>query len=255
VTRGRADRPPRWVLDLGLDVESGHRPWLHTLAGAPLMLGALLMVRLLTDMQPAGAQEREPDVTGVAEKLSGILSVLSWVLAGFFLVAGIVYWVVGRYAYGVWRSLAEEERRDLARERLEALRTAIVALGGDDPGSLGISDEDLADLSDRHRALVTRLRDEVEASPAPVHAAARACAGDLVSAARIHRMVVHPPQSPSSATDPRVQPLQQLDEEIAALAASLIDQVQTGECTCATRDPEALVELAMRARSLISTGR
>jgi hypothetical protein len=107
---------------------------------------------------------------------------------------------------------------------------------------------------------VTRIRDEVEASPAPLRAAARADAGDLVAAARIHRMVsadtiVHPPQSAPSATDPRVQPLHQLDEEIAAQAASLIDQVQTGECTCATRDPEALVDLATRARSLITTGR
>jgi len=172
VTRGRADRPPRWVLDLGLDVESGHRPWLHTLAGAPLALGALLLVRLLTDMQPPGAQQRDPDLTGVAEKLSGILSVLSGVLAGIFLVAGIVYRVVGRYAYGVWRSLPEEERQDLARERLEALRTAIVALGGEDPESLGISEEDLEDLSDRHRAL---------ASPGSgrglARAAVRNCAG------------------------------------------------------------------------------
>jgi len=125
---------------------------------------------------------------------------------------------------------------------------------------LGISDEDLEDLSDRHRALVTRLLDEVEASFTPL----RSCGGrrgDLVAAGRIHRMVsvdtiVHPPRPASSATDPRVQALQQLDEEIAAQAASLIDQVQTGECsTCATRGLEALVDLATRARSLITTGR
>jgi hypothetical protein len=135
-----------------------------------------------------------------------------------------------------------------------------VALGGEVPESLRITDEDLEDLSDRHRALVTRLREEVDASPEPLCAAARASAGDLVAAARIHRMVsrdtiVHPPRPATAATDPRVQALQQLDEEIAAHAASLIDQAKTGECTCASRDHEALVELATRARSLITTGR
>lgn len=257
--RAHSDRPPRWVLDLGLEVESGRRPWLTAFAGAPLMLGAALLVRLISDIEPAGA-EKDPDLDAVVEKLIGFLTVLSWVLAGIFLVAGFAYWFVARYAHGVWQSLPEGERQDLTRERIEALRTAIVALGVEDPESLGISDADLEGLSDRHRALVTRLRDEVEASTAPLCAAAWASAGDLVAAARIHRMVsrdtiVRPPQPAAAATDPRVEALQQLDEEITAQAASLIDQAQTGECACDSRDHEALVELTTRARLLISTGR
>lgn len=34
------DDTTEWLLDLGLDVETGRRPWLRVLVGVPVMLGA-----------------------------------------------------------------------------------------------------------------------------------------------------------------------------------------------------------------------
>jgi len=254
-SRERSDRPDPWVLDLGLEVESGGRPWLRTLAGAPLMLGAVFLVRILTDVEPTGA-ERDPDLVAVFDRLNGLVTVLSWVLAGIFLVAGITYWFVCRYAYGVWRSLPEEEREALGRERIEALCKAIVALGGDDPDVLPIRREDLEGLSDRHRRLLEDLRAQSERAASPICAGARARAEDLVMAGLLHRAlskdtIARPPHAATTATDPRVLALAELDQELQAAAAAMGESLESGACNCGQDTHDRLIQAGDRAHALL----
>jgi hypothetical protein len=254
-SREGSDRPDPWVLDLGLAVESGGRPWLRTLAGAPLMLGAVFLVRILTDVEPSGA-ERDPDPVAVVDRVTGLVTVLSFVFAGIFLVAGVGYWFVCRYAYRVWRSLPEEEREALRRERIEALRKAIVALGGDDPDALPIRPEDLEGLSDRHRHLLEDLRARSERATSSICAGARARTDDLVMAGLLHRAlskdtIVRPPHAATSATDPRVLALGELDQELQAEAAAIGESLESGRCNCGQDTHDRLIQAGDRAHALL----
>jgi len=254
-SRERSDRPDPWVLDLGLEVESGGRPWLRTLASAPLMLGAVFLVQILPDIEPTGA-EKDPDLVAVFDRLNGLVTVLSRVLAGIFLVAGITYWFVCRYAYGVWRSLPEEEREALRRERIEALRKAIVALGGDDPDVLPIRREDLEGLSDRHLHLLEDLRAQSERAPSPICAGARARAEDLVTAGLLHRAlsndtIARPPHAATTATDPRILALAELDQELQAAAAEIGESLESGRCNCGQDTHDRLIQAGDRAHAVL----
>lgn len=194
-----SDRPAQWVLDLGLEVASGRRPWLRTLAAVPLMLATTLLIPMLEDENAATA-ERSPELAAVVENLTRVVTVLSWVLAGVFLVGGIGYWFVCRHAHAVWRSLPVEEREELTRQRVEGLRQAIIALGGVDPEGLPLRAEDLYEVSDRHRRILEDLQAKAKETSAPICAGARARTEDLVMAARLHRAlsrdtIVRPPHA------------------------------------------------------------
>lgn len=252
-SRGSADRPAPWLLDLGLEVASGRRPWLRTLAGVPIMLATTLPFSMLEDENAATA-DRSPELAAVFENLLRGLTVLSWVLAGVFLVGGIGYWVVCRHAHAVWRSLPEHEREELTRKRIEVLNQALATLGGITPDALPIRTEDLDDLSDRHRHLLEDLQAKAEKTTAPICAGARARTDDLVMAGRLHRAlskdtIVRPPHAASSATDPRVLSLVDLEEEIQAEAAAIGESLVAGRCNC-DRDTHArLVRAGDRAHA------
>ncbi|MBM0128187.1 hypothetical protein [Pimelobacter simplex] len=249
----RPVRPDRWLLDLGLEVEAGRRPWLRTLAGAPLMLGPVLVARLMTDFESRDV-EPDPTIAPIVDRLTSLLTVVGFVGAAVFLVAGLAHWFACRRAYRVWRSLPEAERDALRRERVEQLRRMIVALGGEAPDELTIRPEDLEDLSDRHRRLLEDLRACSRQAAESICAGARARTGDLVMAGRLHRAlskdtIVRPPHAAGSATDPRVVALVELDEAIQAEAAAIRESLATGHCNCDQETNERLVRAGDRAHA------
>jgi len=254
-SRESIDRPAPWVLALGMEVASGGRPWLRTLAGAPLILCPMLLLRLI-GAGDTGAAEQDPELVAVVEKVTAVVSVVSWVLAGAFLLGGTVYWVVCRYAYAVWRSLPEAEREELTRKRIEGLRQALVALGGVDPEGLPIRPEDLDELSDRHRRLLQELQEAAEKTTSPICAGARARTDDLVMASRLHRAlskdtIVRPPHTAAASTDPRVLALVELDDEIQAAAAAIGESLDAGRCNCDQESHGRLLRAGDRAHAVL----
>ena len=235
-SREPTDRPAQWILDLGLEIEAGRRPWLRPLAAAVLVLGMPVILQTIGGLEH-GEPAPDPDLAALTDRLTSLATVLAVVLAGVFVVSSVGYWFLCRYARAAWRSLPEDERDAIRRERVEQLRRAIVALGGDDPDELTIRGEDLEDLSDRHRHLLEDLRACSRRSAGPICAGARARTDDLVMAGRLHRAlskdtIVRPPHAANAATDPRVLALVELDEEIQAEAKAIRESLDRGRCNC-----------------------
>lgn len=240
-----SDRPAPWVLDLGLEVASGRRPWLQPLAGAALLFGTPFLIKMIGGADLAAA-EKAPELAAFIDQLTGFVTAFSWVLAGISLVLGVGYWFICRHAYAAWCSLPEEEREELARQRVEALSRALARLGGIDPAGLPITSEDLEQLGDRHRLLLEDLRVRSSQTATQICAGARARTDDLVMAGRLHRAlskdtIVRPPHAASSATDPRVLALVELDTEIQAEAAAIGESLDTGHCNCDQDTHERLI--------------
>lgn len=240
-----SDRPAPWVLDLGLEVASGRRPWLQPLAGAALLVGTPFLIKMIGGADLAAA-EKAPELAAFIDQLTGFVTAFSWVLAGISLVLGVGYWFICRHAYAAWCSLPEEEREELARQRVEALSRALARLGGIDPAGLPITSEDLEQLGDRHRLLLEDLRVRSSQTATQICAGARARTDDLVMAGRLHRAlskdtIVRPPHAASSATDPRVLALVELDTEIQAEAAAIGESLDTGHCNCDQDTHERLI--------------
>ena len=245
-----SDRPAPWVLDLGLEVASGRRPWLQPLAGAALLFGTPFLIKMIGGADLAAA-EKAPELAAFIDQLTGFVTAFSWVLAGISLVLGVGYWFICRHAYAAWCSLPEEEREELARQRVEALSRALARLGGIDPAGLPITSEDLEQLGDRHRLLLEDLRVRSSQTATQICAGARARTDDLVMAGRLHRAlskdtIVRPPHAASSATDPRVLALVELDTEIQAEAAAIGESLDTGHCNCNQDTHERLIRAGAR---------
>lgn len=252
-SRGPTDRPAQWILDLGLEIEAGRRPWLRPLVAAVLVLGLPVILRTIGGLEH-GEPARDPDLVAFTDRLTSLATVLAVVLAGVFVVSSVGYWFLCRYAHAAWRSLPEDERDAVRRERVEQLRRAIVALGGDDPDELTIRAEDLEDLSGRHRHLLEDLRACSRRAAEPICAGARARTDDLVMAGRLHRAlskdtIVRPPDAVNGATDPRVLALVELDEEIQAEATAIRESLETGRCNCDQGTHERLVRAGDRAHA------
>lgn len=185
-SRESADRPAPWLLDLSLEVASGRRPWLSPLAFALFMgTGPFLITWLTEGVSTSTGTPAELAV--ITERLNGMVAVVMWVLAGISLAVGVSYWFVCRRAHSAWRLLPEHEREELARERIDRLRRALVALGGIASDALPIRSEDFDGLNDRHRRLLEDLQAKAEKTTSPICAGARARTDDLVMAGLLHR--------------------------------------------------------------------
>lgn len=251
----RPDRPNQWILDLGLEVHSGRRPWLRPLVAAAMTLVPPVLLRTIGDLD-RGETPPDPDLVAVTDRLTGLATVLALILAAVLVVASVAYWVLCRYAHGVWKSLPEDERETLVRERVEGLRRAIVALGGEDPDVLPIRQADLENLSDRHRHLLEDLQACSEQAASHICTGARARTDDLVMAGMLHRAlskdtIVHPPHSATSSTDPRVLALTELDQELHATASSIRESLESGRCTCGDQTHDRLIGAGDRAHALL----
>ena len=110
----RPDRPNQWILDLGLGVHSGRRPWLRPLVAAAMTLVLPVLLRTIGDLD-RGETPPDPDVVAITDRLTGLATVLAFILAGVLVVASVAYWVLCRYAHGVWKSLPEDERETRSR--------------------------------------------------------------------------------------------------------------------------------------------
>ncbi len=254
-SRGSADRPAPWLLDLGLDVASGRRPWLSPVAFALFMGTGPFLIRWLTQGAPTSA-DAPAELAAITERLNGVVAVVMWVLAGVSLAVGVGYWFVCRRAHRAWRSLPEHEREELTRKRIDRLNQALVALGGIAPDALPIRLEDLDGLNDRHRRLLEGLRAKAEKTTSPICGGARARTEDLVMAGRLHRAlsndtIVRPPHTASAATDPRVLALVELDDEIQAAAAAIGEALEAGRCNCDQDTHRRLIRAGDRAHAVL----
>ena len=62
-----SDRPAPWVLDLGLEVASGRRPWLQPLAGAALLFGTPFLIKMIGGADLAAA-EKAPELAAFIDQ-------------------------------------------------------------------------------------------------------------------------------------------------------------------------------------------
>ena len=83
-----SDRPAPWVLDLGLEVASGRRPWLQPLAGASLLFGTPFLIKMIGGADRAAA-EKAPELAAFIDQLPGFVTAFSWVLAGISIALGV----------------------------------------------------------------------------------------------------------------------------------------------------------------------
>ena len=82
-----SDRPAPWVLDLGLEVASGRRPWLQPLAGAALLFGTPFLIKMIGGADLAAA-ENAPELAAFIDGLNVDeqceLVALAWIGRGSF---------------------------------------------------------------------------------------------------------------------------------------------------------------------------
>lgn len=248
-------RPDAWLLELGLEIETGGRPWLWPLLGAPMILAPIYLLRSGASSEGSSAA-KDPELPALVDQVSSVATVVGYVAAGLCLVGGIAYWILCRHAHALWLALPQEERDAMVRDRIDGLRRVITALGGEDPTQLPIRAAELEKLNDRHRGLLKDLQGRSKQASTPACSGARGRTDDLVMAGLLYRAlsndtVVRPPHAANAVTDPRVVALAELDEGIRAEAAALGECVDSGRCNCNEVTHDRLVRAGDRAHALL----
>ena len=108
-------RRPQWLLDLGLTVDTGRRPWLLMILAGPLMVLAVIFFPAVVDL--AGSRAGPPGLERVVDAFLAATIVIAFIV---FLL-GIVCYFVCLYAHEAWLSLPVEERLEMARAHLERM--------------------------------------------------------------------------------------------------------------------------------------
>jgi hypothetical protein len=234
------ERPAQWVLELGMRVCGGARPWLPPLVAGTvgltswLLLGRLLQSGLWADPKTSSQLDRA-------------VTVLYLAVTCAILLAGIGYKAVAMHAHRMWHTaLTDEERCELVTEYSQRLSKLLAAL---DPraSKLDFTADDLEGLSTTHREELQSLVSAAAAAAqdgfcATVQYESRV----LVEAAHIHReLSLHSIVRAETAVP---LALVELDDEITTAAKELRASVETGECVCSRPTVDRLIDACVRAR-------
>lgn len=243
------DRPAQWVLELGMRVCGGARPWLPPLTGGSLGLCSWLLLSWLTST----GLWADPATTGRGDDL---VTVVFTVATSGMVTVGIVYLLVGMRAHRTWHTaLTEDERRDMLTEYSRRLYSFLEAL---DPrtSKLDFTRDDLEDLSISHRQqLGSLIAAAAEVDEPGFCSTVRHESWLLLEAARLHRKLSLESIVRAETAVPLV--LAELDEEITKTADYLLGAVESGECACGREHTQLnrLIDVCGRAQQQANTGR
>lgn len=234
------ERSEQWVLELGMRVCGGARPW-----RLPLVLGTIGLISWLVFSQLTSTGFwADPAQTTHLEELAAQLVVVTMCAP---LVVLLAYRATARRAHRTWHTLTDEERREMLAEYSERLGRALEEL---DPRAttLDLAAGDLEGLSPTHRQQLQSLVDAAAAvGKDGFCATVRHDARVLLEAARVHRELSLDTIVRAETAVPLV--LVELDGEIAKTTDELRNAVETGECVCSR--PQAsnrLTDVCLRAR-------
>jgi hypothetical protein len=120
---------PQWLLDLGMRIAGGGRPWMSaSVTGAAAILFALF---LLPAVKGLAARSRDDEAANPE-----LLEQLTSVAQGAVLVVGIVAMLYAAvllllepFSLGAWMSLPEAERERRVQARIDRIDRALERLG------------------------------------------------------------------------------------------------------------------------------
>lgn len=242
------DRPAQWVLELGMRVCGGARPWRPPLVGGSLGLASwLLLGRLMSSGMWA-----DPAKTS---RFDDLVTQLFLGMTGAMILAGGGYMAVAMRAHRTWHTaLTDEERREVGTAYSQRLYKVLEAL---DPraSKLDFTPGDLEGLSTSHREQLQSLATAAAgAGKEGFCATVRHESRLLVEAARLHRQLSLDSIVRVETAVPLV--LVELDGEIAKATDELRAAVESGECVCSRPlASNRLIDVCLRAREQSELGR